>query len=139
MNIADLLKSKRAGAYAGLAVGCLAVVGLILYLSYALSSDGLMMPVVPVLLALIILAEMFLFFADNDIVPILAAGMASGVFGAFLYSPPETIGSIVDYYQNIVMFGNPEKFGLIVSLIVIFLLMTVLAVVACFMRRTVKG
>ncbi len=126
---------KAAGAYLGIAVGALALASLILYLAYATSADGLFMPWVLVLLLLILTAEAVLFLFDNDYLPMIVAGMSASAFGCFLMDPPETIGSVVDYFQNIVMFGNPEKFGIIISLTVLLLLMTVLAVIACFLAR----
>ena len=126
---------KGAGAYLGMAVEALAFVSLILYLTYATSADGLFMPWVPVLLFLILAAEVILFFFDNDYLPVLTAGMSAAAFGCFLMDPPETIGSVVDHFQNIVMFGNPEKFGIILALTVLMLLMTVIAVAACFPAR----
>lgn len=129
---------KSAGAYAGLLVGLLAIVSLGLYMIYGTSADGLMVTAIPVMLGVIVLTEAVLFFLDNDWLPVLAAALSAACFGLFAYTPPETIGSIVDYYQNIVMFGNPEKFGLIVAVLAVMLLMMVVAIAACFMRRTKK-
>ena len=126
---------KAAGAYLGMAVEALAFVSLILYLTYATSADGLFMPWVLALLFLILVAEVLLSFFDNDYMPILVAGMSAAAFGCFLMDPPETIGSVVDYFQNIVMFGNPEKFGIIIALAALLLAMTAVAVIACFLRR----
>ena len=126
---------KGAGAYLGLAVAALACVSLILYLIYATSADGLFMPWVLALLILVLAVEGILFVWDNDYLPILAAGLSAAAFGCFLMDPPETIGSVVDYFQNIVMFGNPEKFGIIMVLTVLLLIMTMVAVAACFLNR----
>ena len=114
----------------------LAFVSLILYLTYATSADDLFMPWVAVLLALVLVGEVALFFLDNDYLPILLCALSAGAFGCFLMDPPETIGSVVDHFQNIVMFGNPEKFGVIVAIAALLLVMTVLAVAACFLRRS---
>ena len=103
-------EKKGVGAFLGIGIAMLAIVSLILYMVYATSADGLFMPWVLALLLMI-------------------------AFGCFLMDPPETIGSVVDYFQNIVMFGNPEKFGIIMVLTGILLLMTVIAVIACFMTR----
>ena len=128
-------EKKGVGAFLGIGVAALAIVSLILYLVYATSADGLFMPWVLALLLMIVAAEAILFFLDNDYLPILVSALSAAAFGCFLMDPPETIGSVVDYFQNIVMFGNPEKFGIIMALTGILLLMTVIAVIACFMKR----
>ena len=128
-------EKKGVGAFLGIGVTALAIVSLILYLVYATSADGLFMPWVLALLLMIVAAEAILFFLDNDYLPILVSALSAAAFGCFLMDPPETIGSVVDYFQNIVMFGNPEKFGIIMALTGILLLMTVIAVIACFMNR----
>ena len=128
-------EKKGVGAFLGIGVAALAIVSLILYLVYATSADGLFMPWVLALLLMIVAAEAILFFLDNDYLPILVSALSAAAFGCFLMDPPETIGSVVDYFQNIVMFGNPEKFGIIMALTGILLLMTVIAVIACFMNR----
>ncbi|MBR1813583.1 MAG: hypothetical protein IJ773_07135 [Lachnospiraceae bacterium] len=138
MNKEKTLK-KSAGAYLGIVVEVLALISLILYLTYTTSADGLFMPWVVVCLLLILALEGILFFFDNDIIPILVAALGAAAFGCFAMDPPETIGSVVDYFQNIVMFGNPEKFGIIIALAVLMLLMTLLAIIACFPERVKKG
>ncbi len=130
---------KGAGAYLGILVGVLALASLILYLTYATSADGLFMPWVVVCLLLVVGFEVILFFFDNDFLPILVAALGAAAFGCFAMDPPETIGSVVDYFQNIVMFGNPEKFGIIIALAVLMLGMTLLAIIACFPERVKKG
>ena len=126
---------KSAGAYWGIAAAALALVSLILYLVYATSADGLFMPWVLALLLMIVVAEGILYFFDNDYLPILVSVLSAASFGCFLMDPPETIGSVVDYFQNIVMFGNPEKFGIIIVLTGMLLMMTAVAVIACFLPR----
>ena len=128
-------EKKGVGAFLGIGIAMLAIVSLILYMVYATSADGLFMPWVLALLLMIVAAEAILFFLDNDYLPILVSALSAAAFGCFLMDPPETIGSVVDYFQNIVMFGNPEKFGIIMILTGILLLMTVIAVIACFMTR----
>ena len=128
-------EKKGVGAFLGIGIAMLAIVSLILYMVYATSADGLFMPWVLALLLMIVAAEAILFFLDNDYLPILVSALSAAAFGCFLMDPPETIGSVVDYFQNIVMFGNPEKFGIIMVLTGILLLMTVIAVIACFMTR----
>ena len=128
-------EKKGVGAFLGIGVAALAIVSLILYLVYATSADGLFMPWVLALLLMIVAAEAILFFLDNDYLPILVSALSAAAFGCFLMDPPETIGSVVDYFQNIVMFGNPEKFGIIMVLTGMLLMMTAVAVIACFLPR----
>ena len=139
MNNDKKAMKKSAGAYLGIAVEVLALISLILYLTYATSADGLFMPWVLVCLLLVLALEAVLFFFDNDLIPILAAALSATAFGCFAMDPPETIGSVVDYFQNIVMFGNPEKFGIIIALAALMLGMTLLAVIACFPERVKKA
>lgn len=138
MMVMEFIRSKRAGAWLGVAVLVLALVSLIVYLVYATSIEGLMMPWVIVLLVAVIACEGVQFFIDNDYTPIAAAGCAMASLGCFAVSPPATIGSIVDYFQKIVMFGNPDKFGIIIATIVLTLTTSVVAVVACFFSRVKK-
>lgn len=132
MNIKTFIRSKAAGAYIGLGVLVLAVVSLIVYLVYATSLEGLMMPWVIVLLVAVIACEGVQVFINNNYTSIASAGCAMAALGCFAVSPPATIGSIVDYFQNIVMFGNPDKFGIIIAVIVLLLVTSVAAIVGCF-------
>lgn len=135
MKISSLFREKSTGAFIGLGVLVMAIVSLIVYLVYATSLEGLMMPWVIVLLVAVIALEAVQFFIDNDYTPIAAAGCSMAALGCFVVSPPTTIGSIVDYFQNIVMFGNPDKFGIIVATIVVLLVTSVAAIVGCFFGR----
>ena len=135
MKISSLFREKSTGAFIGLGVLVMAIVSLIVYLVYATSLEGLMMPWVIVLLVAVIALEAVQFFIDNDYTPIAAAGCSMAALGCFVVSPPATIGSIVDYFQNIVMFGNPDKFGIIVATIVVLLVTSVAAIVGCFFGR----
>lgn len=135
MKILSLIRKKSIGAFIGLGVMILSLVSLIVYLAYAVSLEGLMMPGVVILLLLVIAGEIALFFYDNDYIPIAAAACSMAALGCFAISPPETIGSIVDYFQDIVMFGNPDKFGIIIAVVVLLLLTSITAVVGCFFGR----
>ena len=138
MKIMHLVRSKRAGAFVGVGVMILSLATLVVYLSYAVSLEGLMMPWVVVLLTLVIVGEAVLFFFDNDYIPVAVAACSMAALGCFAVSPPETLGSVVDYFQNIVMFGNPEKFGIIVAIVIMLLATSAAAVAACFFRRVKK-
>lgn len=135
MNLKELWKRKSVGAFLNLAVLALSLVSLIVYAVYANTYDGLMMPWVIVCLLAVIAGEAVLFFFDNDYIPIAVAALSMTAFGCFAVAPPETLGSIADYFQNIVMFGHPENFGLIVTLFVLMLLASVASVVSCFFER----
>lgn len=132
----EFLMRKRGGAtFLNIAVLCLAVAELIVYLQYANAGEGLFVPWVLVLLLFVILSEIALFFFDNDYLPIAVAGLSMLALGLFAQTPPETLGSIADYYQNIVMFGDPQNFGIIVANFVLMLVMSVTAIVSGFFRR----
>ena len=135
MDMLSLIRSKRAGAYIGMGVFVMTIVSLVVYLVYATSLEGLIMPWVIVLLLLTAAAEAVQFFFDNNYTPIAAAGCSMAALGCFAAAPPATIGSIVDHFQNIVMFGNPEKFGIIIAVIVLLLVTSVAAIVGCFFPR----
>lgn len=130
--------NRRIGTFLNIAVFLLAVASLIAYLLYATSAEGLMVPWVVVLLLLVIAGEAVLFFFDNDYIPILMAVCSMLAFGVFLYTPPQVLGSLADYMQNIVMFGNPEDFGIIVTIIALELVMSLMAIVSCFFERIKK-
>ena len=100
-------RRKKFGTFINLIMLALAIVTFFVYRIYATSAEGLMMPWVERLLLTIIVGEAILFLFDNDYIPIIVAGLSMTTLGCFAISPPETIGSIVDYFQNIVMFGNP--------------------------------
>lgn len=138
MNIKAFIKKKGVATYINLAVLILTIVTFIVYLNYATSADGLMMPWVVVMLAAVIVCEIALFFFDNDYIPVIVPCLCMIALGCFAYKPPETLGSIVDYFQNIVMFGNPENFKIIVSLIVLMLITGIASIVSCFFDRVRK-
>ena len=73
MKISSLFREKSTGAFIGLGVLVMAIVSLIVYLVYATSLEGLMMPWVIVLLVAVIALEAVQFFIDNDYTPIAAA------------------------------------------------------------------
>lgn len=138
MNIKAFIKKKGVATYINLAVLILTTVTFIVYLKYATSADGLMMPWVAVMLAAVIVCEIVLFFFDNDYIPVIVPLLSMIALGCFAYKPPETLGSIVDYFQNIVMFGNPENFKIIVSLIVLMFITGITSIVSCFFDRVRK-
>ncbi len=139
MYFVNLCRNKTVGAFIGLAVFALSIATLIVYLVYATSTDGLIMPWVVVFLALAIIGEGVLFFFDNDYMPVAIAMLPVAALGLFALSPPATIGSVVDKLQGIVMFGDPTKFGIIVVIAVLLLVTSVAAVTACFFARVRKA
>lgn len=132
------IRSKGVGTFMNLIVLALAIITLVVYIVYATSAEGLMVLWVVGLLGAIIAGEVILFFFDNDYIPIFAAAASMAALGCFAFSPPETIGSVVDYFQNIVMFGNPENFQIIAVIAVLMLVMGVMAIVSCFFERIKK-
>ena len=100
-----LMRKRGIATFLNIAVLCLAIAELIVYLQYANAGEGLFVPWVLVLLLLVILSEIALFFFDNDYLPIAIAALSMLALGLFAQTPPETLGSIADYYQNIT-FGS---------------------------------
>lgn len=138
MNMMNLIRNKAIGAYFGVAVFFLSAASLVVYLIYANSIQGLMMEWVIVFLALAMVGEIVLFFFDNDYLPIIIAMFPMIAFGLFLKYPKETLGSVVDYFQRIVMFGYPENFSIIVVIVILLVVTTIVAVVSCFFARVKK-
>lgn len=136
MNIVNTFKSKTIGAFMGMGIILLSILSLIFYLVYATSSDELMMPLVIVFLVLVIVGEIATFFFDNDYIPVAVAALTMASVGCFAISPIETIGSITDFFNGgMVMFGNPDNFGIIMTILIFLLITTITAIVACFFKR----
>ncbi len=141
MDVRKLFLENRSGLFADVALVVLTVVSFVAYLVYAAGAEGLMFWPVPVLLSGVLVSAAVQILLRDDWSPVAAAACAAGALGCFLAFPPETLGSVADYYQNIVMFGNPDKFDEIVVNVVLMFSVTAVAVLSCFLRRreTARG
>lgn len=134
-NFKEYVKKRGVATYINLVVLILTIASLIVYCTYAGSAEGLTMPWVIVMLVLTMVGEVSLFVFDNDYVPIAMPCFIMVALGCFLVSPQTTIGSVVDYFQDIVMFGNPDNFGIIVAVVVLLLITSIASIVSCFFER----
>lgn len=83
-------------------------------------------------LAVGIVAELWLLFKDNDYLIILATACYSV---ALMKHLTNSVGSFVDAFQGINMFGDASQVGAIISIAAVMLVSIVLSIASGFLKR----
>ena len=83
-------------------------------------------------LAVGIVLDVILFFKDNDFVIIATVVCYTAAMVTLL---TDSVGSFVDAYQGIVMFGDASQVGTITSIAVTMGIGVLLSIVASFLKR----
>lgn len=127
----EFLRKKALGFYFMVFTALTAVVALVKYLSW--SSQALSMNTIVLgglLLGIVI--NVLLLFKDNDYLVIIITALYSiSVFELISSS----VGSFVDAFQGIVMFGDATQVGTILSISYLIGACAIVSVIASFMKR----
>ena len=124
-------KNKAVGFYLMVLNAALAIVSIIRYASWAPAHNA-MNSIILIALIAGLAVNIILTVYDNDFLVILVTTLYSiALFQLFV----DSIGSFVDAYQGIVMFGDPTQVGRIVSISVLIAMSILISVIAGFMGR----
>ncbi|HHV09359.1 MAG TPA: hypothetical protein GXX75_03645 [Clostridiales bacterium] len=127
----EILSKKAAGFYFAALAGLVAIVAIIRYVAWAPAHNA-MNSLILVALVLGLVIDIVLIFYDNNYLIVAATACYSVALFQLL---ADSVGSFVDLFQGIVMFGDSTQVGTIIS-ISCFIAVSILAsVVASFMKR----
>lgn len=127
----DKLQAKSVGFYMAALAGIAAVVSIIRFMMWAPDHNSMDAVIVGALVAGVVL-DIVLIFLDNDYIIILTTICYSIAAVKLLTN---SVGSFVDAFQGINMFGDASQVNTIISIAVIMGISVLLSVIAGFMKR----
>ena len=127
----NLMEKKTFGSVLVLFAAILEAAGLISFCLWAPAHKAFN-PAIPLALAAGLILTVVLWIRDMDLVMVLIA--ASYSF-AMIWLLMDSVGSFVDKYQNIVMFGDATQVGTIIKIAALMGAGILLAIVAAFTHR----
>lgn len=127
----ELLSEKAVGFYFTAAAAIAAVISIIRFSIWASSSNN-MDAVILAALIVGLLIDIVLIFKDSDYLIILTTVFYSiAVFKLLVNS----VGSFVDAFQGINMFGDATQVSTIISISIVMLVSVILSIIASFLKR----
>lgn len=126
-----LFKNKAIGFYVILVSAAIALVSLIRYGMWAPSHNAMDVTVIIALVIGIVL-NLILTVKDEDLLVVISVVCYS--YALFRHLTNQ-VGSFVDSFQNINMFGDATQVGTIVSIAIVMAVGVILSIVAAFMKR----
>lgn len=124
------MKDKAAGFYVGAAGGILMLLTLAIYAANMKALDQKNMLVIfPLLLAVIV--EIGIYFKENDWLKIIAPVLCSIALASFAV---DSVGTLVDYFFNLTMFGNKATIGTVTILLSLMGIELVVLLISSFMK-----
>lgn len=127
----ELLSEKAVGFYFTAAAAIAAVISIIRFSIWASSSNN-MDAVILAALIVGLLIDIVLIFKDSDYLIILTTVFYSiSVFKLLVNS----VGSFVDAFQGINMFGDATQVSTIISISIVMLVSVILSIIASFLKR----
>lgn len=124
------MKDKAAGFYVGAAGGILMLLTLVIYAANMKALDQKNMLVIfPLLLAVIV--EIGIYFKENDWLKIIAPVLCSIALASFAV---DSVGTLVDYFFNLTMFGNKATIGTVTILLSLMGIELVVLLISSFMK-----
>jgi hypothetical protein len=127
----DFLNKKSVGFYFLVLAEILAVISLVRFFLWAPQHNATDMIIVVALIAGLAL-NLFLGFKDNDYVIILTTVCYSIAVVKLLTN---SVGSFVDAFQGIKMFGDSTQVGTILSISILILISVLMSIIASFFKR----
>ena len=124
--------NRKLGFYLALLAGIVGIVSLIRFGMWAPQHNGMDVLIVAALI-LGILMDVLLFVKDHGIMMVIATAAYTTAAVRLITN---SVGSFVDAYQGINMFGDPTQVGTIISISVVIMISVLLSIVASFMERT---
>lgn len=127
----ELLSKKAVGFYFTAVAAIAAVISIIRFSIWASSSNN-MDAVILAALIVGLLIDIVLIFKDSDYLIILTTVFYSiSVFKLLVNS----VGSFVDAFQGINMFGDATQVSTIISISIVMLVSVILSIIASFLKR----
>lgn len=126
-----LIKNKSIGFGIMIAAALFELAGLIWFMTWAPAHEAEDW-LIPASIIIGIVLTVFIFFRDIDIIMVLITVCYSLSVIRLL---TDSIGSFVDAFQNIVMFGDATQVNTILTMAGIMGFGLLLVIAACFMRR----
>ena len=138
MSFKARIQEKKIGYWLGLVACVLALIGLIVFIVYS-GQNATTSTWLYVLVIVGILAQIGMFFLKDPLVDFVGMIPPIAYMVGFGESLHTGIGNLVDSLQGIHMFGNSALVGLNYTMAVIFLLASLLALVAAFLPKGKKA
>lgn len=129
--MSSIIAKKAAGFYLIVIAAAAAVVSLIRFCTWAPSHNAMDTTIVLALAAAIVM-NLIMAVKDEDILVVLST--ACYAYALFRHLTNQ-VGSFVDAFQGINMFGDATQVGTIVSIAIVMAVSAVLTILAGFMRR----
>lgn len=124
------MKDKAAGFYVGAAGGILMLLTLVIYAANMKALDQKNMLVIfPLLLAVIV--EVGIYFKENDWLKVIAPVLCSIALASFAV---DSVGTLVDYFFNLTMFGNKATMGTVTILLSLMGIELIVLLISSFMK-----
>lgn len=124
------MKDKAVGFYVGAAGGILMLLTLVIYAANMKALDQKNMLVIfPLLLAVIV--EIGIYFKENDWLKVIAPVLCSIALASFAV---DSVGTLVDYFFNLTMFGNKATMGTVTILLSLMGIELIVLLISSFMK-----
>lgn len=124
------MKDKAVGFYVGAAGGILMLLTLVIYAANMKALDQKNMLVIfPLLLAVIV--EVGIYFKENDWLKVIAPVLCSIALASFAV---DSVGTLVDYFFNLTMFGNKATMGTVTILLSLMGIELIVLLISSFMK-----
>lgn len=127
----EKLQNKSVGFYFTALAALAGIVSAIRFLMWAPKHNSMDAVIIAALAAGIIL-DIILFVKDNDYIIILSTICYSAAVVKLL---TDSVGSFVDAFQGINMFGDASQVNTVISIAVIMGISTLLSIIAGFLKR----
>ena len=127
----EMLSKKTVGYYLTAAAAVAGVISAIRFALWAPSHNAMDVVIVIGLIAGIII-DVLLFIKDNEFLMVISTVCYSVALFKML---TDSVGSFVDSYQGINMFGDATQVGTILSISAVMSVSVALSIIAAFMKR----
>ena len=127
-------KTRGAGAWFALAAAVLALAADVIFLIWATAHGGVL-PKIWIPLLGTAAAEILLILTDLEYFGIIGSACSAVALFSLL---DRSVGSFVDAFQGIVMFGDSTQVGLILLMAGLMAVSMILCVLSCFAKRVKK-
>lgn len=129
MNI--ILSKKAIGFYFTVFASMVTIVSILRYLTWAPAHNA-MNPLILTALIIGLILDIALIFYDNSYLMVVTTVCYSIAMFQLL---ADSVGSFVDAFQGIVMFGDSSQVGTIISISCLMLVSVLTSIIASFMKR----
>lgn len=130
----EMLKTKAIGFYFTTFAGIIAVLAMIRFLMWA-PNHGSVDAVITAALTIGIVVDVILVFKDNEYLTVIATACYSVALVKLLTN---SVGSFVDAFQGIQMFGDATQVGTIISISEVIAISILASIIASFLKRVKK-